>query len=192
MVAALHRTRPFEVETRMDKLRYDLLEEGRDFTYFHASQNPRPIRARLAKVLVEHASSLKAYVAVVDKQRAGDHYKKPELLYEYALSALLESAFRQNASVQNWVVITDNIPGRHAPLRKAIKTCIADKIRPGMKYQLRHQPSMAHLPLQLVDYISWATFRAVENGHTDASKELEQIVRVSLALPENNDRLGYL
>ena len=66
-VSSLATRRPFELANVLADLRFDVIEEGLDIEYFHASEDRQAVRDRVFEAVVSHLDSVRLHSVVEEK-----------------------------------------------------------------------------------------------------------------------------
>jgi hypothetical protein len=160
--------RPFSHLQRLLEVKYDLLEEGLDLEYFHASEDRQAVRDRVFGGLASHVGELRVISVVACKARLELGLRTPEQLQAAAFDQLVREAFRMDAPAAGGqiIVITDSLPVRStgAAVRKAVRSTLKAWTPAGASFRILHHASRADVNLQVADYCAWAGFRTWERA----------------------------
>jgi len=162
-------TRPFNFDTSLGFLKYDLVEGGLDIEYFHASEDKQKVRDLAFKIIGENLPNLQIDTIVVDKRKTNHNVRDIARFYPKMLGYLLQYVCEERnlKDYTGIIVITDIIPvGRkRRAVEKAIKTTLAPIMKATKKpYQLLHHDSKSSFGLQVADYCNWAIYRKWTRG----------------------------
>lgn len=167
--------RPFDCADSLISMRRDLLEEGVDIEYFHASDNYKWIRARVFEAIRERSSDFTVYYAAVEKEAAGgfaagDIYCK---LFD-SLFGLI-SLDIDISSASQVIAVTDLLPSdvRKKAYMKRLKEILGRSA--AARYTIGHHRSMSDTNLQIADYYCWAVQRSIEHGDPEQMRGLPAI-----------------
>ena len=162
ILTALSAVRPFLWEDHLAALRYDLIEDGLDIEYFHASEDRQQVRDHVFSVIGQHLTALRLDSVIMEKrktlpalQQMGPFYGR---MLGYLIRYVVAAIAPPNAHI---VVVTDRIPvqGKRRAIEKITKTTLATMLPSGASYQVLHHESKSCGSLQVVDYCNWATYR---------------------------------
>jgi len=165
-IASVFTTRPFPADGALHSLRFDLIQEGFDLEYFHASEDKQQVRDRVFGWIQPQTKWFKADSIIVEKPKAAPQVRDEMRFYPEILGYLLRYVI--NGLVLDTglpvVVITDRLPinKRKKAFEKAIKTTLARMLPPTVPYRILHHDSKSCEELQIADYINWAIFRKWE------------------------------
>ncbi|GHA49803.1 hypothetical protein GCM10008927_13420 [Amylibacter ulvae] len=191
-------TRPFELHTKLDTYKYDLIEYTKkpriDLEYFHCAEDNKHVRNRVLNLLAEGVSEKSVDVVVVEKSKTGPALQVPEKFYPKMMSYVLDYAIKNAGSkLDEVVVITDSLPikKKRNAVEKAIKLFLADRLAPGTPYRIMHHASKAHYGLQIADYLNWAVYRKWERQDTTAYDMIRHLIRSEFDIFRSGSRHYY-
>jgi hypothetical protein len=162
--------RPFTTCHDSGKYKFDLIEYGFDFSYFHCTQDNRHVRQRVFGIIRENIADLRVDSLITEKSRTALTLQAPEEFYPRMLGHLIrhvaERKREELAAMKELIVITDTIPinKKRAAVEKGVKTVLKKMLPPGCRFRVLHHASMSNMGLQLADYCNWAIFRKWESG----------------------------
>jgi len=84
--------RPFTHLAGLLDVKYDVLEEGLDLEYFHASEDRQAVRDRVFRCLAAHGSGVRMLCVVACKAELDPELRTPERLYATAFDQLVREA----------------------------------------------------------------------------------------------------
>ena len=166
--------RPFPIDAALNGLRYDLIEDGLDLEYFHATNDRQAVRDRVFELIQQHLDRFRAFTWFVEKRRVPGARRSRDRCHE-VYSDLLITATRalvhtmvigEPRRYDELIVVTDSIPiqGDRRRVEKAVKQTLSATLPPSARYRLMHHASKSSWGLQIADYINWAIFRLREKG----------------------------
>lgn len=166
-LTSLMKSRPFKAYKELTKLKYDLIEEGRKITHFHACEDKQAVRDEVFKIIEKYKKKIRVDSLIVEKRKTGFALQEPSRFYPEMVYYLLSHSLKM-INIQDFskiIFFTDKLPiQRHkALIEKSIKTNL-NKIIPNIEYAIFHQASNTNSYLQMVDYINWAIFRKWESN----------------------------
>lgn len=168
LLAGVLMRRPFSHLPALVDVKYDLLEEGLDLEYFHASEDRQAVRDRVFGCIASHVHVMRLVCVVARKAELDSGLRTPECLYSAAFDRLVADALRIDApsSGGQLIVVTDSLPVRSggAAVRKSVRATLKARTPRGVSYRILHHPSRADVNLQVVDYCAWAAYRAWERA----------------------------
>ncbi|MCH9047255.1 MAG: DUF3800 domain-containing protein [SAR324 cluster bacterium] len=155
--------RPFNFTLKLDNLKHDLLEQGHDIEYFHASEEAQPVRDRVFAIIQEYIDELRIDSLIVEKRKVEPALRKelrfyPEML-RYLLRYLVESPML--AGIDEILFVTDLIPlnKKRKAIEKAIRINLGRMLKNRRRYRIMHHASKSSYGLQVADYCNWAIYR---------------------------------
>jgi len=156
--------RPFLLEQQINSLRFDLIEQGDDIEYFHASENKQFVRNDVFGRIAESVSSFDADSIIVDKCKTNPSLRSIEKFYPRMLGYLLKHVIKyrfDNQAHSEIIVITDRLPvnKNKSVVEKAVKLTMAHMLPNDTPYRLLHHDSKSCGLLQVADYVNWGIYR---------------------------------
>jgi len=128
LLAGVLMRRPFAHLPALLDVKYDLLEEGLDLEYFHASEDRQAVRDRVFGCLAAHADRMRLHSVVACKTEIEDALRAPERLYAAAFEQLVRDALSADPPPAGgqFVVVTDALPVRRggAAVRGAVRATL--------------------------------------------------------------------
>jgi hypothetical protein len=168
LLAGVLMWRPFSHLPALLDVKYDLLEEGLDLEYFHASEDRQAVRDRVFRCLASHVDRMRLCCVVACKAEVGEALRTPERLYSAAFDQLVRDAVHASAPAAggSLVVVTDSLPVRSggAAVRRAVRATLKAHTPDDSSFRLLHHASRADVNLQVADYCAWAAYRKWERG----------------------------
>jgi hypothetical protein len=168
LLAGVLMRRPFEHLPALLDVKYDVLEEGLDLEYFHASEDRQAVRDRVFGCLASHVGRMRLACVVACKAEMEEALRSPARLYAAAFDQLVRDALRARAlsAGEQLVVVTDSLPVRSggAAVRRAVRATLKARTPDGASFRLLHHASRADVNLQVADYCAWAVYRKWERG----------------------------
>ncbi len=167
-LSCVTRERPFPDYSEFVGLKYDLLEQGRDIEYFHASEDQQIVRNHVFEIIRKNLKGMRIDSVVVNKRKTHPSLRDPADFYPKMLGYLLgyvltRVALSQYAEV---LIFTDRIPvsKKRKAVEKTIKMTLADILPKTVRYRILHHDSKSNFQLQIADYCNWAIYRKWEIG----------------------------
>jgi uncharacterized protein (DUF952 family) len=81
--------RPFTAFQALGSYKFDLIEYGLDFVFFHCTEDNRHIRRRVFSILQDHLPGLRIDALIVEKSKISTEQQAPEAFYPHMLGRLL-------------------------------------------------------------------------------------------------------
>lgn len=187
--------RPFPLYPGLEQLRYDCLEQGMEFEYFHCQDNTRIVRHRAFDLLATGMSGKPVDSLVVEKPKTSPALQADERFYPEMLARLLRYVMnrRDVRAAGEVIFIADTPPIRkkRQAIVKAIKETLTRALRRGPRYRILHQSSRAHYGIQVADYCSWAVFKKYEDGNTVAYDKIQPSIWSEFDVFQTGTRYYY-
>lgn len=160
------------ITSALDTLKYSIIETVpgfRELEYFHAQNDPRPMRNEVYKLL----SKINGYR--VDSVAVAKHVIYPPMrpvwkFYPHMFKLLIPWVFQQMdiSNYKRFIFIMDYLElqrNREAFL-KGVKENVKPLLQPEQRIDAWLHRSSSHYPLQAVDYFGWAISRWYERGNS--------------------------
>jgi hypothetical protein len=162
-LSCVTRERPFGDYGEFISLKYDLVEEGREIEYFHASEDAQAIRDKVFEIIARNLEGVRIDAVIVEKRKAHPTMRKEAEFYPRMLGYLLRYVLGQLPLSQyaEVLVFTDRIPvkGKRNAVEKAVRTTLSRMLPKTGRYRLLHHDSKSNFQLQIADYCNWAIYR---------------------------------
>jgi len=169
--------RPFKTSHILGQEKYNLIEFGLDFEYFHCCQDNKHIRDNVFSIIGAKINSLRIDSVVVEKRKTGPTLQLPGNFYPKILGYLLRFVVsRQNfANISTIFVITDTLPiqSKKKSFQKTIKKTLVAVLPKSVNFKIMHHSSRSTYGLQIADYCNWAIFRKWEQGDDSYHKKIK-------------------
>jgi hypothetical protein len=154
------------------KLRYELLAQGNDQEFFHASEDRQIVRDEVFKILNTSVGSYEVHSVIAQKNKADpslykEIYQKDGKtisrvtgigLYQQVCQTLLKYVFTGKANnIDTIVVVLASLAGgdKKKTILKTLKHFLKTNF-PGIPFEIYSHASCADLNCQLADYCCWA------------------------------------
>ena len=198
----LIKKRPFELENKLSKLKFDLIEwsvknnKHLDLEYFHATEDNSHIRKRMFELISElDNSKLEVYSYILEKNKVLP--EKREDKDKFYINNLKYATINVLSFIdEDFVIFTDRLPIKHNKsklikgLKKGIGTYLDNKPI-SIKYGIFHHSSASNAYLQIVDYINWAIFRKYERDDLNYYDMIKKYVKVKEVLTKDRNKCFY-
>ena len=175
ILTAVSKERPFRAYQAMTELKYDLVENGTDIEYFHASEDAQAVRNAVFAIIQRNLGGVRVDSLVVEKRKIGPPMRPEEQFYPRMLGYLLRHVL-SGYSVEQYrevIVFTDQIPvkKKRSAIEKAAKVTLSGMLPKAARYRVLHHDSKSNMDLQTADYCSWAIYRKWDT-HDERSYQL--------------------
>ncbi len=128
LLTSIAKERPFLAYMEMTELKYDLVEQGLDIEYFHASEDSPFIRKKVFDIILDKLKGMRIDSLIVEKRKTGPALRVEECFYPRMLGYLLNHIlkFYDLSLYSEVIVFTDRIPinKKRKAIEKAVKTLI--------------------------------------------------------------------
>lgn len=165
-VTSVAKVRPFDVSQALHSIKYDVIEEGVDTEYFHASEDKQKTRDKVFDVIQRNLKVEVIDCLVVEKAKTGPALQVPAKFYPRMLGYLLKYVLEKSdlSDVSELIIFTDSIPlqKKRKAIEKAIKITLRAELPSSVPFRLIHHSSKSCFGLQIADYCNWAIFRKWE------------------------------
>lgn len=179
----------------MLSLKHDLIEEGIDLEYFHASEDRQCVRDKVFKIACDNLSDGRIDSIIIEKCKTGPALQEMEKFYPRMINYLLKYVLekRNLSGFAGVIVITDSIPikKRRESVEKAIKQTISKLLPANTMYRIFHHASKSCIDLQIADYCNWAIFRKWERKDLRSYDLIKNWVRSEFEIFRSGDRYYY-
>lgn len=180
-ITSIYMKRPFTLLEQLSNLRLDLIEEGLDIEYLHASEDRQPVRNKVFKVIGAHLEAMRIDSVIVRKNRTWPSVRDDSRFYPKMVGYLLKYLVDRIdlKLLTELIVITDKIPitRKRNAVEKAVKMTLATMLPSDVKYRTLHHASKSCAMLQVADYANWAIFRKWEAGDDRSHKLIQKAIR---------------
>jgi hypothetical protein len=180
LLGAVTKERPFNAYKELTELKYDLAEMGTGLEYFHACENPQPVRTRVFDIIRRNLAGVRVDALVVEKRKTGPALQAEEVFYPRMLGYLLKYILGGHdlSLFKEVIVFTDIIPiqRKRSAVEKAIKTTLSTMLPGSAHYRLLHHASKSNSDLQIADYCTWAIYRKWQMGDGRSYQHIQPAV----------------
>ncbi|OGM01795.1 hypothetical protein A2115_03600 [Candidatus Woesebacteria bacterium GWA1_41_8] len=163
---------PVKERGRLIKLRYELLANGVDQEYFHATEDAQAIRDRVFELINSLSDDIEIHSVVAQKNKANpslykeEYFKKGKRIerivgaefYQRVCQTLLQYVFRRSnfQKATRIVVVLGSIftRDRQSLILKTLKKYLKENF--AMPFEIYFHSSQADLNCQYADYFGWA------------------------------------
>lgn len=160
--------RPFLISHILIQLKYDLIEYGLDFEYFHCTKNNKYVRERVFGILEDNIDRVCIDSLLIEKRKTGPALQPTKQFYPRMLGYLLRYIVNgiNLDEIAEIIVITDTIPvqKKRAAVEKAVKVTLKAMLPASCRFRVLHHSSKSNIGLQIADYCNWAVYRKWETG----------------------------
>ena len=173
--------RPFRIYQEIDNYKYDLIENGFPWEFFHCAEDNRHIRSKMLSLIKKYLSKFRIDSLIVEKRKTFPPLQEPTEFYPRMLGYLLAYVLRDYRSGQfsKIVIITDSMPeaSKRKAMEKSTKAILATMLPEGTNHTILHHAAKSHYGLQIVDYCNWSIFRKWERKDNEHYGIIESAIR---------------
>ena len=163
IITSVSKERPFRAYREMTELKYNLVEDGKNIEYFHASEDAQAVRNEVFGIIRRNLEGVRIDSLVIEKPKISPAMRPAEHFYPRMLGYLLKYVLRgyELDQYREVIVFTDQIPvkSKRKAIEKATKLTLASMLPKSVRYRLMHHDSKSNMELQIVDYCCWAIYR---------------------------------
>jgi hypothetical protein len=189
------------------RLRYELLQQGTDQEYFHASEDKQSVRDAVFEILAGIEDHYEVHSVIAQKNKAHpslykEIYKKRGKiiqrvtgipLYQQLCQTLLTYVFTgKGKNIENIVVVlaslTEGEKGK--VILRTLKQFLKAEY-PGIPFEIFSHRSCADLNCQLADYCCWAISVKWERAELRPYEEIKKRIQNEFPLFRNGKNVHY-
>jgi len=195
LLASITKERPFTAYKEMTELKYDLVEQGLDIEYFHASEDSPFIRKKVFDIVLNKLNGIRIDSLVIEKRKTGPALCIEERFYPEMLGYLLKYILKgYDLSLYSEVIVfTDRIPinKKRKAVEKAVKTTLVQQLPRAVRYRIFHHDSKSNMDLQIADYCNWAIYRKWDRGDITNYKSLKPAIKSEFDIFQTGKKFYY-
>lgn len=171
MLTCLIEERPFPTYDKLRALRYDLLEDGINIEYFHATEDKQNVRDKVFSIINESLEHVKICSMIAQKNKTNPSLQEASKFYSHVFHMLMKWVVKKHIHGKGYervIVFTDTMPltKKKRAMEKGVKSILKSLLNEGVTYQIYHHQSKSNFNLQVVDYCNWAIYRKWSRGDT--------------------------
>jgi len=169
MLTCLIEERPFPSYNKLRALRYDLLEDGINIEYFHATEDKQDVRDKVFSIINESLDHVKVCSMIAQKNKTHPSLQEESKFYTHIFNMLMKWVVKKHIHGKGYervIVFTDTMPiaKKKRAMEKGVKTVLKSLLGEGVTYRIYHHQSKSNFNLQVVDYCNWAIYRKWSKG----------------------------
>lgn len=180
-MTCLTKERPFCAYKALCDLKYDLIQQGVEIQYFHATEDRQEVRNSVFEIIRTHLKDVTVDAVIVEKAKTGPALRPVERFYPKMLGYLVRHVLGRVkiSDFTEVLVFTDSIPveKKKQSVQKAIKEVFSDMLPAEVKYRIFHHSSKSSFDLQIVDYCNWAIYRKWEIGDFRSIEVIKPVIK---------------
>ncbi len=157
MLTCLLEERPFPSYDKLRSLKYDLLEQGTNLEYFHASEDKQAVRNKVFAIVRENLEHIQVSSMIVQKNKTNPSIRDASAFYTKVFRMLMKWVVEKHVHGKGYervILFTDVMPvaKKKRAMEKGVKLELAGLLREGIEYRIYHHQSRSSLNLQVADY----------------------------------------
>jgi hypothetical protein len=166
--SCITKERPFMISESLDELKFDLIENGLNIEYFHATEDKKYVRNKVYDIICRSKNQFEINSLIVEKRKTHPKLQDPIKFYPQMLGYLLNYVLNKIyiTAFKEILVITDSVPNsRHGKaLEKTIAQTVGSMLKGKTNYRIMHHSSKSCFSLQITDYCNYAIYRKWERN----------------------------
>lgn len=174
ILSAVYTETPCDSAAAIQELKYDLLAAGSTDLEFHATENTRGTRKRVAET-ISNLTNIRVHTQWIDKQYTAPSLQNPVDLFSLfgrAMGKWIGSVIARDHD-QVVMVFDSVLTGKQQDAFKAAVKPLLKQLP--VPFRLVFHPVKSDLNGQIADYFSWAWFRHLEHGDQGPRQSLAGI-----------------
>jgi hypothetical protein len=175
---ALTTHEPAAFSRLLSEFRYELLSEGVELEFFHATEDRQHVRDRVFRI-IDSIGGFEFDAVIIDKAKVAPPLREETRFYPRFASELLTRVFERHPHPgERIVIVTDRLPvnRKRQAVEKAFKTFLRQKLQ-DRPFSIVHHSSAGHSGLQAADYCTWAIFKKWTTGEARPYEQVRRFVR---------------
>lgn len=177
-------------------LKHNLIDQGIDIEYFHATDDRQVVRDRVFDI-VSSLDHIRIDSVIVDKRKTDPSLRPLKRFYPMMIEDLLKYPFDPRGidvrSFDKVFIFMDRESSRHSEreaLKKAVKLSLARHLG-SIPYVICMHQSATHPYLQIVDYCSWAIYVKWQRGEYRPHRRIMKLIRSEFNIFAYGSTLWY-
>lgn len=180
-LTCLSKERPFRAYQEITELKYDLIENGINLEYFHASEDSWPVKNKCIDIISKNLQGIRVDSVIIEKRKAVAGLRQDEVFYPKMLGYLIRYVVQQY-TIENYSMLhifTDRIPvnKKRRAIEKAIKITLSEMLPDQCRYKIFHHDSKSNCDLQIADYFNWLIGRKWGRGETILYNRVQKVIK---------------
>lgn len=164
VLAAVTTTNPLATSQELQQLKYDLLEEGVDIEYFHASEDKQTTRNEVVKKLQAMSNTLKVHYIYAEKPKTHPKLQSSSAFYGKLGTTLIKFiiGYRSNGFDDILIVFDKALTSKE---RKSFLGEIKPELKSlGKPYRIYFHRTLSDFNGQIADYFAWTKYVSLERN----------------------------
>lgn len=163
VMACVATTCPAQTAFQVNQLRYDLMAQADDITYFHASEDRQTVRDQFLTLIRQLKPFYRFESISFEKSKLPFESKNAAALYAIASHKLVQAIFDNliDSSAKTVIIVFDKAlrASEEAAVYKILKPYLKSK---KIDYRIYFQSVKFDANGQVADYLAWSNFVAAE------------------------------
>lgn len=181
ILTCLLEERPFPSYDMLRSLKYNLLEQGTNIEYFHASEDKQAVRNDVFSIIQDNLDHVHICSMIVQKNKANPNVREESAFYTKVFRMLMKWVVEKHVHGRDYervILFTDVMPvaKKKRAMEKGVKLELSALLREGIEYRIYHHQSKSNLNLQVADYCNWAIWRKWTMGDTRSYELIRQSI----------------
>jgi hypothetical protein len=193
-ITSVTKERPFNAYKELCELKYDLIENGEDIEYFHATEDSQIIRDRVFKIISANMQGIRIDSIIVEKRKTVPTWQVAEIFYPKILAYLIRYIFKgvRASDYKEIIVVTDQLPlnKKREAIVKGVKQALSAML-PAKNYRVLHHDSKSCFDLQIADYCTWAIQKKWSQNELRPYSIIEPVVFSEFDIFRNGTEFFY-
>jgi len=191
VLAAVTALQPLESSRRLQKLKYSLLEQGKDIEQFHASEDKQIIRNQVF-ALLNQIDNIHVNFIHADKHKTPPKYQGAAQFYGLLGKKLLKNIFSSYAASH----YDENIIIFDKALTRKEQNAFLKAVKPELKqlgkpFKIYFHRTLSDFNGQIADYLAWAFYVSLERNEQRPIKALQSLKKVDFDIFSNQEKKYY-
>lgn len=164
VLAAVTTTNPLATSQELQQLKYDLLEDGVDIEYFHASEDKQATRNEVIKKLQTMTNTLKVHYIYAQKPKAYPKLQSSAAFYGKLGTTLIKFivGYKSNGFDEILIVFDKALTAKE---RKSFLGEIKPELKSlGKPYKIYFHRTLSDFNGQIADYFAWTKYVSLERN----------------------------
>ncbi len=175
VLSAITALDPLVSSQKLQALKYQLLADGIDVDYFHASPDMQAVRNAVFDE-IEKLTNIRINYIYADKHKTHPDYQSPEAFYALFGKTLLKYVFNGWLATQYEQIIVIFDKALTNKQQKAFLGVVKPELKLlGKPYRIYFHRTMADFNGQIADYCAWAKYVLLEKSESRPMDKLQRI-----------------
>lgn len=164
VLAAVATTKPLELSHKLQQLKYNLLEQGSDTEYFHASEDRQITRNAVTTVLQTMANDLAIHYIYAQKPKTHPSLQNSAAFYGKLGTTLIKFIIKWRTTGFDKVVIVFDKALTNKDQKAFLGVLKPELKRIGKPYHIYFHRTLSDFNGQIADYFAWSKYVSLEKN----------------------------